>query len=280
MSMTTRFSGALATLLLAATPAVAQTADLAKVETILVIYAENRSFDHLYGLFPGANGIADATPEQYTQRDHDGSVLPDLQIWGHDGKPDPKMPRMPNAPFRIDQPPIDGSTTKILPSPIHAYYHNIEQINGGRNDRFVAMSNVGGWVMGYFDGSSMKLWQWAKDYTLADNFFMGAFGGSYLNHQWLVCACTPVFKNAPEAMYAHLDKDARERCASAAAAAGKSRRTAIRSTPRSRPTSRAAFRRPSTGRSTSSIRKARNGAARRCRRKTPGRSATRCRPRT
>ena len=31
----------------------------------------------------------------------------------------------------------------------------------------------------------------ASEYTLADNFFMGAFGGSYLNHQWLICACTP-----------------------------------------------------------------------------------------
>src|SRR5258708_11346321 len=72
---------------------------------------------------------------------------------------------------------------------------------------FAAMSTAGGWVMGYFDGSQMNLWQWAKDYTLADNFFMAAFGGSYLNHQWLVCACTPVFKNPPESMYAQLDKD-------------------------------------------------------------------------
>ena len=93
----------------------------------------------------------------------------------------------------------------MLISPIHAYYHNIEQVNGGRNDMFAAMSTVGGYTMGYFDGSQMKLWQWAKEYTLADNFFMGAFGGSYLNHQWLICACTPVFKDAPEAMRAHLD---------------------------------------------------------------------------
>ena len=48
---------------------------------------------------------------------------------------------------------------------------------------FAAMSNVGGWTMGYYDGSRLKLWQWAQEYTLADNFFMGAFGGSYLNHQ-------------------------------------------------------------------------------------------------
>src|SRR5262245_60101844 len=70
---------------------------------------------------------------------------------------------------------------------------------------FAAMSTVGGYTMGYFDGSQMKLWRWAKEFTLADNFFMGAFGGSYLNHQYLICACTPVFKDAPPSMRAILD---------------------------------------------------------------------------
>ena len=37
---------------------------LAKIKTIVIIYAENRSFDHLYGFFPGANGIANATEER------------------------------------------------------------------------------------------------------------------------------------------------------------------------------------------------------------------------
>ena len=36
---------------------------LAKIKTIVVIYAENRSFDHLYGFFPGANGIANASAD-------------------------------------------------------------------------------------------------------------------------------------------------------------------------------------------------------------------------
>jgi phospholipase C len=96
--------------------------------------------------------------------------------------------RSSNAPFRIDADPISLSANQIILSPIHAYYHNIEQINGGRNDMFDAMSTVGGYTMGYFDGSRMMLWQWAKEFTLADNFFMGAFGGSYLNHQYLICA--------------------------------------------------------------------------------------------
>ncbi|HEX2567738.1 MAG TPA: alkaline phosphatase family protein, partial [Burkholderiales bacterium] len=46
------------------------------IDTIVVIYAENRSFDHLYGLFPGAEGIAQASAEQKTQLDHDGRPLP------------------------------------------------------------------------------------------------------------------------------------------------------------------------------------------------------------
>jgi acid phosphatase len=181
-------------------------ADLSKIHTVVVIYAENRSFDHLYGMFPGANGIANATKEQYLQRDHDGSELSRLRVWNAKGEPDPDYPEVPNAPFRIDAAPMNKSPNAVLRSPIHAYYHNIEQINGGKNDMFAAMSTAGGYTMGYFDGSSMKLWQWAKEYTLADNFFMGAFGGSYLNHHYLICACAPLHRDAPASMRAVLDE--------------------------------------------------------------------------
>jgi phospholipase C len=112
---------------------------------------------------------------------------------------------LPNAPFRIDAPPVNGRSDAILLNPIHAFYHNQEQINGGRNNMFAAMSNVGGWTMGYFGNAELHLMQWAKEYTLADNFFMGAFGGSYLNHQWLICACAPRHANPPEHMRVKLD---------------------------------------------------------------------------
>src|SRR5712691_8066734 len=145
---------------------------LAKIKTIVVIYAENRSFDHLYGFFPGANGIANASAEQKRQLDHDGTVLPYLTIFGPDGKPGSRFPRMPNEPYRIDAAPINVPLNKIALNPIHAFYHNQEQINGGKNNMFPAMSNVGGWTMGYFDGSQLRLWEWARQYTLADKFFM------------------------------------------------------------------------------------------------------------
>lgn len=179
----------------ATAPAIAQTtgdrAALQRIQTVVVIYAENHSFDNLYGLFPGANGISQASSGQKTQLDHDGTPLPELLVFGRDGKPDANYPRLPNQPFRIDARPVNRPPTLIVPSPTHDYFVHQEQINGGQNNRFAAMSSVGGWTMGHYDGSQFKLWQWAREYTLADNFFQGAFGGSYLNHQWLICACTP-----------------------------------------------------------------------------------------
>src|SRR6266850_1570737 len=74
------------------------------------------------------------------------------------------------------------------------------QIDGGKMDKYAAISDAGGLVMSYYDGSSLPLWAYAKQYVLADNFFHAAFGGSFLNHFWLVCACTPKYPGAPADM--------------------------------------------------------------------------------
>ena len=66
-----------------------------RIQHLVVIYAENHSFDNLYGLFPGADGIANATAEQRTQLDHDGKPLPELVVFGGDGKPAAHFPRLP-----------------------------------------------------------------------------------------------------------------------------------------------------------------------------------------
>ncbi len=180
---------------------------LDRIDHIVVIYAENRSFDNLYGLFPGANGIANASSAQYMQVDNDGkplSVLP--PVWkGKD--PDPAFPTtLPNRPFRIDGPPVNMPLSVATRDLVHKFYQNQEQIDGGTLDRYAAVSDAGGLAMGYYDGTRLPLWKWAQDYTLADNFFMGAFGGSYLNHFYLICACTPEDKNAPANMRAVLDE--------------------------------------------------------------------------
>jgi acid phosphatase len=53
--------------------------------------------------------------------------------------------------------------------------------------------------MGHFDTSQSALYKLAGDYVLADNFFQAAFGGSFLNHQYLICACAPTYPNADTA---------------------------------------------------------------------------------
>jgi phospholipase C len=64
-------------------------------------------------------------------------------------------------------------------------------------DKFAAYSDARGLAMGFYDGSKTKLWEYAKRYTLADHFFHAAFGGSFLNHFWFICACTPRYEGVP-----------------------------------------------------------------------------------
>lgn len=179
------------------------------IDTLVVIYAENRGFDTLYGLFPGADGIPGVNPSSKSdyapQRDFDGSVLPVLPpTWGgvaiagqSQVFTQAQSANMPNRPFQIDGPKgwnIDPSV--VTRDMVHRFYNNQMQINGGKNDKFPAYSDAGGVVMGYYDGSKMAMWNIAKQYTLADNFYIGAFGGSFLTHQFLICACAPQYPNA------------------------------------------------------------------------------------
>jgi acid phosphatase len=188
---------------------------LDKIRNIVVIYLENHSFDNLYGLFPGANGIASAlaNPSSYRQLDRDGvTPLPALpQAWSASAAQAASwsfVANLPNQPFRIDAPAqgLGGaSLSVIMPDLVHRFYQNQMQINDGKNNQFVAWSDAGGLVMGHYDGTAMKMWKLAQQYTLADNYFHGAFGGSFLNHIWLVCACTPVWPNPPAARISGVD---------------------------------------------------------------------------
>ncbi|MFZ6691761.1 acid phosphatase [Undibacterium sp. SXout20W] len=181
---------------------------LDKIQNVVIIYGENRSFDNLYGLFPGANGIGKAFADQrYVQVDMQGQVLKQLPAaWDKPGVPNKDIPQaLPNMPFSIDAAPINQGLDKKTADLVHRFYQNQMQINGGKNDRFAAISDAGGLSMGHYNGAALPMWKIAQEYTLADNFFMGAFGGSFLNHMWLACACTPVFKDAPDSMRAKLD---------------------------------------------------------------------------
>ncbi|MEY2152359.1 acid phosphatase [Rhodanobacter sp. 115] len=183
------------------------------IRHVVVIYAENRAFNNLFADFPGLqNPLAALKPEQYRQRDRDGSELTTLppiwhglvkheqvvnhRTWKID---EDAITGLPNAPFALAAPdgtPLPhGVVTRDL---IHAFYQNQQQINGGKNDGFVAWGDSGALVMGHYadSASNLRLWRLAEQYTLCDNFFMGAFGGSFLNHQYLVAAQPPYYPHA------------------------------------------------------------------------------------
>ncbi|MCB1499745.1 MAG: acid phosphatase [Bauldia sp.] len=182
-----------------------------RIKTIVVVYSENRSFAHLLPDHPGAFGIADAAKDTIVQRDRDGSVLASLPpVWAEGSNPpaaDPAYPdAMPNAPFDIAAPPYDLPSDILTVTPVHRFYQNRMQINGGRNDMFVAWTDVGSLVMGHYSSEGTWLQKLAAEFTLADRFFMGAYGGSNLNHFWLVCACSPHWQDAPERDRSVLDE--------------------------------------------------------------------------
>jgi acid phosphatase len=182
-----------------------------QVKQIVVIYAENRSFANLYGNFPGVQHPLDAvSAERYLQLDRDGKTpLPRLPaIWGGlvpqaqevDGKRymigQKDIANLRNGPFHITDaqgaPLPTGVITRDL---VHRFYQNQMQINAGRNNQFAAWGDSGGLVMGHYRNSAdtLRLWNLARQYTLCDNFFMAAFGGSWLNHIFLISAQAPFY---------------------------------------------------------------------------------------
>src|SRR5499427_3262144 len=123
---------------------------LNKIETVVVIYAENRSFDNLYGHFPGANGLQHVSAEMARQLDRDGAPLKELPpIWsGLTAKgvvpaiTQAQTEHLPNAPFAIDDPkgfntPLSVTTRDLW----HRFYQNQMQVDGGKNDMFVAYAD-------------------------------------------------------------------------------------------------------------------------------------------
>ncbi len=183
-------------------------AALQKINHILVIFEENRSFDSMYGTFPGADGLANAgaTATQVDRAGKPYATLPQpLNNYVKPPVPDARFPAdLANKPFLLE-----GYVPKVdkTPDMIHEFWREQLQIDGGKMDKYVAYSTSGGLVMGYYDGTGTHAWQLAHDYALGDRMFHSAFGGSFLNHSYLVCSCAFRWPDAPEAIVAQIAPD-------------------------------------------------------------------------
>jgi acid phosphatase len=213
------------------------TGGLDRVKHIVVIYEENHSFDNLYGGWEGVNGLANADPAHTTQVNQKGEhftclLQNDVNLTAPDPLPatckdsttaTPFVSHFANSPFRIDDYIKPSDTTCPAPGAsapngvrngtgepggctrdlVHRFYNEQYQLDGGRQDRYTTGSDAAGLTQGTYDTRALPIYRYLHEeghprYAIADNFFQAAFGGSFLNHQWLVAAATPVFAGAAQ----------------------------------------------------------------------------------
>ena len=207
---------------------------LSRINHIVVIYQENHSFDNLYGSWEGVNGLRDAPPARTTQVNQAGTPY-DCLLQNDVNLTSPPLSatctdtttgttftsHFTNQPFTIDDyiPPsattcpapgvsapngvlngsgLPGGCTRDL---VHRFYQEQYQLNDGRQNRYVTGSDAVGLTMGVYDTRELPIYEYLHQgghphYAIADNFFQAAFGGSFLNHQWLIAASNPVWPGA------------------------------------------------------------------------------------
>jgi phospholipase C len=196
-----------------------------KVNHIIVIYQENWSFDGLYGHFPGANGLANATAATQTQMYCTNGTTTYTKLTALPAAYNPTVPSANGCAWNANQSgttvdsrvpvglpvaPYDESkyipTSSLSGDILHRFWHQQLQIDNGvleapangaySMDKYVTWSDNQGMVFAGYDATNLPEGQLAQKYTMADNFFHSAYGGSFLNHQWLICACSPVWNQA------------------------------------------------------------------------------------
>ena len=133
-------------------------AGLKKINHIIWIMQENRTFDNYFGTFPGADGIP-----------------PSTCLAKSPGSTDCVAPfHMPNLFPTCDLP--------------HEWEHAHAAYDNGRMDAFVWVEGTP-YTMGYLDNRDIpNYWEYARKYTLADAFFSSQMSESLTNHLYMVSA--------------------------------------------------------------------------------------------
>src|SRR5437868_2565604 len=219
---------------------------LGRINHIVVIYEENHSFDNLYGGWEAVNGRASADAGHTTQIGQAGApyhcllqndvnlTSPPLAADCTDTTTSTTFTsHFLNTPFSIEQYiPKDARTCPqpgvfapngLPPSPsnlsggctrdiVHRFYQEQYQLNGGNQNRYTTGSDAVGLTQGYYDTRALPVYQYLHEedhphYAIADNFFQAAFGGSFLNHQWLIAAASPTWPGAPVANHSIIDSN-------------------------------------------------------------------------
>jgi phospholipase C len=233
MRMSILLSVALAVLALGA-PTASAKRGLGDINHFVVIYEENHSFDNLYGGWEKVDGLKAVRQVNQAGAAYKCLLQNDVNLSSPPLAPtctgEAFASHFPNAPFKIEDyiKPADktcpapgtnapngvlkgtglpGGCTRDL---VHRFYQEQYQLNGGRQNRYVTGSDAVGLTMGHYDTRRLPIYKYLHSrhhprYAIADRFFQAAFGGSFLNHQWLIAAASPTFAGATADQHSLLD---------------------------------------------------------------------------
>ena len=183
-----------------------------RIDHIVVIYQENWSFDSLYGQFPGVDGLQNGF-DTLPQLDKAGGYTNYMYVTPQalNGAPDLRFPpgngqlALPLIPYDLTKYVSASETTGDI---VHRFYHEQLQIDNGllepklgSMDKFVTWSDNPGLVLSYLDATDLPEGKLARQYTICDNCFHSAYGGSFLNHQFFVAAAAPRWQQPIPAGY-------------------------------------------------------------------------------
>ncbi|WP_213741916.1 alkaline phosphatase family protein [Bradyrhizobium sp. dw_411] len=165
------------------------------IKHLVVIFNENRSFDHYFGTYPNAlnpEGEPVFEPAKNTQRDINNFLSnttlltnnPNLNPLNNVAATSSSLASVASNPFRLDR------TQANTADQSHSYGSEQKAYDGGKNDLFpldVGSGSAGGasafgtkaQVMGYFDGNTVTaFWNYAQNYAMSDNAWTDTFGPS------------------------------------------------------------------------------------------------------
>jgi phospholipase C len=156
------------------------------IKHLVVIFNENRSFDHYFGTYPNAENVEGEPvfePAKNTQRDIN-NLLSSPALLDNNPNLNPANGTGAANPFRLDRTQANTADQN------HAYTAEQKAYDGGKNDLFPLDTGSGtsggagafgtkGQVMGYFDGNSVTaFWNYAQNYAMSDNAWTDTFGPS------------------------------------------------------------------------------------------------------
>jgi phospholipase C len=143
-----------------------------KIEHIVVLMQENRSFDHYFGTMPGVIGFGDR------------SVSKSLFY-----QPDTDNPDGYLLPFHID---TTDTSAQALPSNSHSWGPQHESWNNGSMNGFVsahleADGVAGQYTMAYFKRNDIPFhWALADAFTICDGYHCAMLGPTWPNRLYLM----------------------------------------------------------------------------------------------